>query len=91
VEEEEETEVHDNEDIELHWEDKEDDELYDEMPRASPPPSPTPTPPPCYKDEWVNEWINEEQDIINTFPRPPPFPLLLNANPHPLQSTATAE
>jgi hypothetical protein len=51
----------------------------------------TPTPSLCYKDEWINEWINEEQDIINVFLRPPPFPLPLNANPHPLQPTTTAE
>jgi hypothetical protein len=89
AEEEEEAETHDNEDVESHWEDEEDDKLYDNMPRVSPPPSPTPTPP-CYEDEWVNEWIDEERDIINAFPRPPPFPLPLNANPHPLQPTATA-
>jgi hypothetical protein len=51
VEEERETETHDNEDVELHWEDEEDDELYDETPRASPPPSPAFMLPPCYEDE----------------------------------------
>jgi hypothetical protein len=55
MEEEEETEAHDNEDIKSRWEDEEDDKLYDEMPRVSPPLSSTPTPPPHYEDEWIDE------------------------------------
>jgi hypothetical protein len=92
VEEEGETKAQEDEDIESHWEEEEEDKLYDVIPQASPPPSLTPTPPPSpYEEEQINKWFDEEEDIYVAFPMPPlqPFPLI--PIPCPLQPTPPIE